>query len=235
MPHETKFDIVYILTNPAMLGLVKIGKTSSDAATSRLTSLSSVSGVPMPFEVYYAVKVKNATEVETALHKAFADFRLNRHKEFFDIKPERAAAILRLLGKDCTDQLKSIKPKYGKAKRFHFLGIWKYVAERLYSQGFTKGKFPNQFEFGNSFFYFSLRPFGQGGVAIRCMFKNSEVQNKVFRLQQELEKLLEQPLYRFPNRIALHGRNLGEQFVHWTVEHVVQFREALETILHNHQ
>ncbi|NBO92714.1 MAG: GIY-YIG nuclease family protein, partial [Planctomycetia bacterium] len=46
-------DIVYVLTNEAMPGLIKIGLTS-DSVESRLTSLSSHTGVPLPFECYFA-------------------------------------------------------------------------------------------------------------------------------------------------------------------------------------
>ena len=40
--------IVYVLTNPAMEGLVKIGKTSRSALENRMGALYST-GVPFPF------------------------------------------------------------------------------------------------------------------------------------------------------------------------------------------
>jgi hypothetical protein len=41
------FNIVYVLTNPAMPGLVKIGSTVSEDASIRLAQLYST-GVPFP-------------------------------------------------------------------------------------------------------------------------------------------------------------------------------------------
>lgn len=43
--------IVYLLTNPSMLGLVKIRMTTRDI-DSRLRDLNAPTGVPQPFEVF---------------------------------------------------------------------------------------------------------------------------------------------------------------------------------------
>jgi hypothetical protein len=86
--------IVYVLTNPAMPGLVKIGQTASDDAATRLGQLYTT-GVPFPFKSQ--LKVTNPEEVERALHVAFAPHRLNPKREFFQIEPDQAIAILRLL------------------------------------------------------------------------------------------------------------------------------------------
>ena len=64
------FNIVYVLTNPAMPGLVKIGSTVSEDASIRLAQLYST-GVPFPFNLEFAAKVSNCDEVERALHRAF--------------------------------------------------------------------------------------------------------------------------------------------------------------------
>ena len=47
--------LIYILTNPAIPDLVKIGRTQN--LEERVRSLSSHSGVPIPFEVYYSCEV----------------------------------------------------------------------------------------------------------------------------------------------------------------------------------
>ena len=88
-------EIVYLLTNPTMPGLVKIGRTT-DLET-RLRSLSTHSGVPVPFECFYACEVANSTKVEKALHDAFGDHRINPKREFFRLNPDRAVAILELV------------------------------------------------------------------------------------------------------------------------------------------
>jgi len=51
-------EIIYILTNEAMPGYVKIGRTSD--LKERIRSLSRPSGVPLPFEVYYASEVEDS-------------------------------------------------------------------------------------------------------------------------------------------------------------------------------
>jgi hypothetical protein len=89
-------SIVYVLTNPAMPRLVKIGRTSYAEANTRIAQLYST-GVPFPFKLEFACKVENPDEVEEALHIAFAPNRVNQRREFFSIDPEQAIAILTLL------------------------------------------------------------------------------------------------------------------------------------------
>jgi hypothetical protein len=94
-------EIVYLLTNPTMPDLVKIGRTTDLEA--RLRQLSTHSGVPVPFECFYACEVANSVKVEKALHDAFGDHRINSRREFFRLNPDRAVAILELVAmKDAT-------------------------------------------------------------------------------------------------------------------------------------
>ena len=86
---------VYVLTNPAMEGLVKIGKTTRDVSL-RLADLYTT-GVPLPFECEYAAKVKDVDETERAFHEAFGPNRINIRREFFEIKPTQAIAVLKLM------------------------------------------------------------------------------------------------------------------------------------------
>ena len=91
---------VYIISNPAMPGLVKIGKTINLEA--RLQSLYS-SGVPMPFRCIYAKEVDNYSEVERKLHKGLNSHRENSNREFFRIPEEEVINFLELVpGKDVT-------------------------------------------------------------------------------------------------------------------------------------
>lgn len=94
-------EIIYILINEAMLGYVKIGKTNN--LEQRRLSLSRPSGVPLPFEVYYASEVEDAQKDEQWLHSVFADRRVRDEREFFKIDPERiVAALKRIEKKDIT-------------------------------------------------------------------------------------------------------------------------------------
>jgi len=88
-------EIVYVLTNPAMPGYTKIGKTSN-GLKSRMHQLDST-GVPLPFECFYAAVVKDSSFVEKQLHEAFLDQRVRSNREFFEISPERVRAALKLV------------------------------------------------------------------------------------------------------------------------------------------
>ncbi|MEA3249638.1 MAG: GIY-YIG nuclease family protein [Patescibacteria group bacterium] len=95
-----KNNIVYIFTNEAMPGCVKIGIT--DDVERRMKEVYT-SGVPLSFECFYAAEVEDAALVEKKLHFAFADVRMNDRREFFRILPERVRAVLELIAiKDAT-------------------------------------------------------------------------------------------------------------------------------------
>ena len=89
-------DIIYVLTNPAMPGLVKIGKTRRADVTPRIWELFAT-GVPLPFECVKAVRVSNGFAVEQALHAAFQPQRIHPRREFFEIEPDQAVAVLDVL------------------------------------------------------------------------------------------------------------------------------------------
>jgi hypothetical protein len=88
--------IIYLLSNPAMPGIIKIGRTTIEDVKIRMRDLYTT-GVPLPFECEYAAKVKSIDEVEKALHTAFSPDRLNPKREFFEIEPGQAIAIIKLL------------------------------------------------------------------------------------------------------------------------------------------
>lgn len=89
--------IVYVLTNPCMPGIVKIGMTERKNVEARMKELYTT-GVPLPFECAFACKVnKNeCAKIEKALHTAFAPQRINDNREFFRVMPKQAIAILEL-------------------------------------------------------------------------------------------------------------------------------------------
>ena len=90
---EPRLQIVYILTNPSMPGLVKIGRTTNLEA--RIASLSSPSSVPEPFHIAYAAYVEDAAFVERGLHAAFSLHRMPG-REFFRLPVANAIAALSL-------------------------------------------------------------------------------------------------------------------------------------------
>lgn len=99
--------IVYVLTNPCMPGIVKIGMSEKCDIDQRMKDLYST-GVPLPFECQFACKVKvtDCRKIERALHTAFAPQRVNTNREFFRIVPEQAIAILELFHhEDVTEEV----------------------------------------------------------------------------------------------------------------------------------
>ena len=96
-------SIVYILTNEAMPGYIKIGITERELSR-RITELDTTS-VPLPFQCYYAARVADPRAVEKALHTAFGETRIRTNREFFTVDPFRVKAILSLLA------LEEVTPK----------------------------------------------------------------------------------------------------------------------------
>ena len=92
-----EYGIVYLLTNPVMPGLVKIGMTTREDMDARMKELYST-GVPVPFECQFACRVKKSDclKIEKALHTAFEPQRVNANREFFRIQVNQAKAILEL-------------------------------------------------------------------------------------------------------------------------------------------
>ncbi len=77
---------VYVLMNPSMQNLVKIGKTVREPEE-RAKELSSTTGVPTPFVVVYNCYFKSCTEAESFVHSFLENkgFRVSTKREFFEI------------------------------------------------------------------------------------------------------------------------------------------------------
>lgn len=74
---------VYVMSNPAMPGLLKIGMSSQDPKIHRVKELSQTTSVPKPFSVEYQILVEDESSAETLLHQLFRNHRLE-NREFFD-------------------------------------------------------------------------------------------------------------------------------------------------------
>lgn len=91
-------SFVYVLTNESMPGIIKIGMTTSPIEA-RMLQLDTT-GVPLPFECYYAARVSDQKKVEKALHEAFGDHRVRKSREFFRLDPYKAKVILELVAEE---------------------------------------------------------------------------------------------------------------------------------------
>ena len=99
-------NTVYVLTNPAMQGIVKIGMTDRLDVQRRMSDLYTT-GVPLPFDCVIAREIegREAAEIERALHTAFGPNRINPSREFFELEPEQVEVLLRVMpGRDVTPQ-----------------------------------------------------------------------------------------------------------------------------------
>ena len=85
--------IVYVLSNPARPGYIKIGKT--DNLKERLRNLDRTS-TPLPFQCEYAAEVNDADKVEKILHDIFVDKRVRSNREFFEVDPQQIIRALDL-------------------------------------------------------------------------------------------------------------------------------------------
>jgi hypothetical protein len=134
--------IVYVLTNPAMPDLVKIGRTDGPLVE-RVRQLSSVPGVPLPFEVFFAAEVGNSIGWERALHEAFDDRLLNARREFFRLSPDKPAAILKMLQAvnvtpvfdivDSPEEQEALDRERQRASRFNFFQVGINPGAQLHS------------------------------------------------------------------------------------------------------
>ena len=86
---------VYVLTNPSMPGLVKVGKTERDP-DDRMAELSSATGVPTPFELAYKAFFPSCSAAEDAVHAALGGrgYRVSTSREFFKIALAEAIEVV---------------------------------------------------------------------------------------------------------------------------------------------
>ena len=87
---------VYILTNPSFReDWIKIGKTIN--MEERLRTLYNTS-LPLPFEPFATLKTVKYNEAEKLVHhyiERFTNLRIEKKREFFNVKPEVALEIFR--------------------------------------------------------------------------------------------------------------------------------------------
>jgi len=88
---------VYILTNPSFReDWVKIGKTRRpvDVRSAELDNTA----VPLPFEIYATICSEQYEKIEKLIHKTIdrlTKLRIRQNREFFNIRPAEAYAILK--------------------------------------------------------------------------------------------------------------------------------------------
>lgn len=94
---------VYVLSNKAMPGLLKIGYTMN-TVEGRVKELSSATGVPSELIIEYQVECRDAAGVEALVHESFNLSRHNNSREFFSISLSDAVEVIRKHAKDIIDE-----------------------------------------------------------------------------------------------------------------------------------
>jgi hypothetical protein len=100
---------VYVLMNPSLVGMVKIGKTTRDVEE-RAKELSASTGVPTPFTVVYDAYFEDCDAAEMYVHTLLSEkgFRVSEHREFFEIPIKDAIDAVILAQNELKNQIFNI-------------------------------------------------------------------------------------------------------------------------------
>ena len=91
--------VVYVLSNPCMPGIVKIGQTTRKI-DERLRELSISTGVPQPFAREALFSSTDPNKDEQKIHNRLSVARVSDNREFFRLTPQEAVdAIKNILGR----------------------------------------------------------------------------------------------------------------------------------------
>lgn len=110
---------IYIMTNPALRDMVKIGYATD--VESRRKQLSTTA-LPYEYEIYATYETTGRLE-DKKLHKMIdnlnPDLRISKNREFFVLSPEDAYELLESIAtiSGTTDKLKKVKKESSKSQR----------------------------------------------------------------------------------------------------------------------
>jgi hypothetical protein len=93
------YGFLYILVNPAMPNVVKVGQTERHPEV-RAAELSGHSGIPTPFELVYACEVNDRVAAERAVLVALEPHRLSSDREFFTLSASEARQLVERVAAD---------------------------------------------------------------------------------------------------------------------------------------
>ena len=90
---------VYILSNPALPNMLKIGYTKNEPEI-RAKQISASTCVALPYKVEWAFQCFNGEQLEREVHAELATYRVNQQREFFDIPLAEAQEAIEKIGKN---------------------------------------------------------------------------------------------------------------------------------------
>ena len=89
---------VYILSNPALPNMLKIGYTKHEPEI-RAKQISASTGVALPYKVEWAFQCFNGEQLEQEVHEELASYRVNQNREFWERPWVEAQEAIEKLGK----------------------------------------------------------------------------------------------------------------------------------------
>ena len=89
---NTRNGYVYILSNPSMPGLLKIGR-SIHGGRSRAKDIYQT-GVPTPFKLEFEIYAEDCVECEMLVHEELCNERVSESREFFRVEINDAVKTL---------------------------------------------------------------------------------------------------------------------------------------------
>jgi hypothetical protein len=106
-----KLGKIYVLSNQAMPGFLKIGFTQKHETEARIVELSKQTAVPLPFVLEYEQTVENPQQTECLIHARLESYRVSPDKEFFRVDLSTAERTIRkvVLGEGAIDTIKELK------------------------------------------------------------------------------------------------------------------------------
>ena len=100
---------IYILINPSLSGLLKIGRTNR-SPEQRAIELSNGTNMPTPFVVAYEEEVPNSHTAEKLVHEELTQqgFRVSDSREFFSIPLKTAIQIVSQVAQHLRESMSSM-------------------------------------------------------------------------------------------------------------------------------
>ena len=126
---------IYVLSNAAMPGLLKIGKSERNPSEFRAIELYTT-GVPEPFRLEYYMRVDDYHAAEKRAHDHFLDKRPNRTREFFRISVAEALIGLRSICLEREEWTHAISQEQLEREKRR---LWWKESNRVRKEEFEKG------------------------------------------------------------------------------------------------
>lgn len=100
---------IYILSNPSLVGILKIGYTKKSEIESRIVELSSSTSIPLPFSLENSWLVEAPSKYEALIHARLHFCRVSKDREFFRIGTEDAEAHINKILYGTEDPVEALK------------------------------------------------------------------------------------------------------------------------------